>query len=244
MQIKTDGLVIRETNVGEDDKFVTVLTRDKGVLRASAKGARKLKGRFSSVCRLLTFSRYTLFSGREKYIIDDAEPLDFFMGVRTDLVKLSLAQYFCELSGALSPVEEQAELYLRLILNALHLLESEKRPQELLKAVFEMRILTLSGYMPDLVACRNCGVYEDAVMYFFPQEGNLCCRECHGQGGVPLSAGALAALRHSVYADFEKLFSFTLSGQSLEEFAQAAEAFLLCRTERTFPTLEFYRGLR
>ena len=167
------------------------------------------------------------------------------MGARNDLVKLSAAQYFCELCGALAPVEEPSEPYLRLILNSLHLLEASKRPVRLIKAVFEMRILTLSGYMPDLVACRGCGAYEDETMYFYPLDGSLRCGKCRVPGrSLPLSAGALAALRHSVYADFERLFSFTLTGDSLNEFSAAAEDFLLCRTERTFPTLEFFKSLR
>jgi DNA repair protein RecO (recombination protein O) len=58
-----------------------------------------------------------------------------------------------------------------------------------------------------------------------------------------LSKGALAAMRHTIYADFEKLFSFSLPQPALRELAQASQAYLLCRIERSFPTLEFYNGL-
>jgi DNA repair protein RecO (recombination protein O) len=245
MQIKTDGLIIRETNVGEDDRIVTILSRENGIIRASAKGARKLKSGCSAAVRLLSFSHFTLFRGREKYIINDVEPIQLFMGVHKDLEKLALSQYFAELCGVLAPEEENAEYFLRLILNALHMIETDKRPLPIIKAAFEMRILSLAGYMPDLVSCCGCGEYEADIMYLLPVSGNLFCKNClqSGVAALPLSRGALAAMRHAVFADFEKLFSFTLTESAMCELAQASERFLLCRLERSFNTLEFYRQL-
>ena len=217
MQIKTDGLIIRELNVGEADRIVTILTREKGVVRASARGARSVKSRISPATQLLSHSGFTLFQGREKYIIDEAEPLHIFMGVRQDLDKLALAQYIAELTGALAPQEAEAEIYLRLALNALYLIETGKRPLGLIKAACGMRLLTIAGYMPDLVACRECGAYEADVMYLEPRKASLICAACSPETpeGDPLSRGALAALRHTVYADFERLFAFSLPEAAL-----------------------------
>lgn len=246
MQIKTDGLVIREWNVGESDRFVTILTRDKGLIKASARGARSPKSRLSAVCRLLCYSRFVLFAGREKYIIDDAEPLGLFTGLRSSLPLLSLGQYFCELAGAVSPSDEPAEPFLRLILNSLHLLERGQKPRALVKAGFELRLLTLAGYMPDLVACRGCGCYESDAMYLLPQSGSILCEDCRVKEGGPspalrLSRGALAAARHIVYSEFEKVFSFSLPEKPLRELADASERYLVYELERTFPTLAFYK---
>jgi DNA repair protein RecO (recombination protein O) len=246
MQIKTDGLIIREINVGEDDRIVKILTRDNGVIQASAKGVRKFKSHCSAAVRLLCFSHFTLFRGREKYIINDAEPIQLFIGVHKDLEKLALSQYFAELCGVLAPEEENAEFFLRLTLNALHMIETNKHPLPLIKAAFEMRILSLAGYMPDLVACFSCGEYEADIMYLLPVSGNLCCKNClqSDVAALPLSRGALAALRHTVFADFERIFSFTLTDSAMRELEQASERFLLCRLERSFNTLEFYRQLK
>jgi DNA repair protein RecO (recombination protein O) len=248
MQMKTDGLIIRDLNVGEDDRIVTILTREKGIVRASARGARRVNSRLSTATRLFCYSNFTMFKGREKYIINDAEPLEFFLGVNKDLEKLALSQYFAQLCGFLTPEEEPAELFLRLMLNALHFIESDTRPLQLLKPAFELRLLTMSGYMPDIVACRSCGAYEADMMYLEPLSGSLLCDNCVGQGEeasvrMRLSKGELAAMRHTIYADFEKLFSFSLPQPALRELAQASQAYLLCRIERSFPTLEFYNGL-
>ena len=121
MRLTTEALIIRENNnIGEADRFVTALTRELGVVRASARGARNLKSRNASATQLLSYSRLSLYKGREKYIIDDAQPIQVFFDLRSDLEKLALAQYFCELAGLLAPQEEPAEDILRLMLNALH----------------------------------------------------------------------------------------------------------------------------
>lgn len=247
MQLTTDGLVIRSINIGEADRIITILTREKGVVRASARGARRLKSKFSTATRLLCYSSYTLYRGRDLYIIDEAQPQEFFLGVNGALEKLALAQYLAELSGSLAPEEENADMYLRILLNALHLIEKGEKPRPLIKAAFELRVLTLSGYMPDLVACRECGVYEADTLYFEPVTGTMICGDCAKEHtadqSVPLQSGALAAMRHAVYADFKRLYAFTLSEEALDQFAHAAECYVLCRMERSFKTLDFYRSI-
>ena len=103
MQINTDGLIIREQSIGESDRLVTVLTREQGILRAFVRGAKAMKSRSASSTQLLCYSRLSIYEGREKYIIDEAEPIEVFFSLRTDFEKLSLAQYFCELALALAP---------------------------------------------------------------------------------------------------------------------------------------------
>lgn len=248
----TDGLVIRAFDIGEADRIATILTRRLGVVRASVKGARRIKGSMPACTQLLCYSDFVFFKGRgENQIVDEAAVRTVFLGIHNDLEKLSLAQYFCELEGFLAPRDENAELFLRLILNALSLLEKDRRPAKLVKAAFEMRLLALAGYMPDLVACSICGAYEGEGMFLLPGSGVLECARCHaqkgaadaGEKGIALSAGALAAMRHTVYADFERLFSFTLAPGALDELSHACEQYLLFTLERSFTTLEFYHSL-
>lgn len=247
MQLKTDGLIIKNLNVGEADRIVTILTRGKGIIRASARGARRVNSRLSTATRLFCYSNFTIFKGRDIYIIDDAEPLEFFLGLNDDLEKLALAQYFAQLDGFLAPEEESAELYLRLILNALHLIVNSSKPLKLIKAVYELRILTMSGYMPDIVACSNCGSYEEDIMYLNPLSGTLLCNHCavnqHSGEKAVLSKGALAAMRHAVYSDFSKMFSFSLPQPALDELSKASQKYLLSQVERSFTTLDFYNEI-
>lgn len=251
MQIKTDGLIVRDLNVGEDDRIVTILTREKGIIKASARGARRVKSRFTTATRLLCYSDFTLFKGRDAYIIDNAQPIEFFLGVDKNLEGLSLAQYFAQLCAFLSPQEEPAGLFLRLMLNALSFIQNGKRPLALIKAAFELRILTMSGYMPDIVACSSCGTYESDTMFFDSMTGTILCGDCEKAAAEApdkrtkqaLSKGALAAMRHIAYSEFEKVFSFTLPQPGLSELSAAVQEYVLCQVERSFPTLEFYNSV-
>ena len=182
VQVKTQGLIIREQPVGESDRLVTVLTKDEGVVRAFARRAKNLKDSKNSATGLLCYSRLNLYRGREKYIINDAFPIEVFFGLRRDIVALALGQYFCSLAAELVPEGVESGEYLRLVLNALHFLCEGKKPPALLKPVVELRMLSVSGFMPDLVACSRCGAYEAADMFFRVQEANLCCGDCGGRG--------------------------------------------------------------
>ena len=243
MQVKTQGLIIREQTVGESDRLVTVLTRDAGVVRAFSRRAKNLKDSKSAATQLLCYSRLSIFKGREKYMIDDAEPIEVFFGIRRDIAALSLAQYFCELAGVLAPREEPAEEHLRLLLNALHFLTEGKRDLRLIKAVVELRLLTLSGYMPDLGSCSSCRE-ADAPLWFLPRDGVLRCARCEKPGdALPLPPTLLAALRHIVHAPFEKCFAFQIPEEAVPSLAKTAEAFLLCQLGRSFQTLQFYHTM-
>ena len=78
MQIKTEGLVIMEKTVGESDRLVTVLTKSDGLVHAFVKGAKSLKNKNSISTQLFCYSRLVIYKGREKYIIDEATPIEVF----------------------------------------------------------------------------------------------------------------------------------------------------------------------
>lgn len=242
--LTTEGLVIREFNgVGEADRFITVLTKEKGVLRASVRGARRIKSRSGSATGLLMYSRLRLVRGRDMYIVDDAQPIDVFFGLREDIEKTALAQYFCELANALCPTDEQCADPLGLLLFALRHLEKGTRPAPLIKAVVEWRLLTLAGYMPDVARCAACGETQ-GDMTFLPMDGQCLCRSHPLQSGLPLSAGARAAVHHVITCPLTKCFAFSLSEASLAVFGDAAEQFMKAQLGRSFKTLDFYHGVK
>ena len=246
MKITTDGIVIRDLSFRGKDRLLTILTRDTGVIRAYAKGARALRGPMLAATELLAYSRFVLFFQKDRYSVDCADGEALFFGLRQDLVKLSLGSYMAELCAELIPEGEGSEDFLRLMLNSLYLLEKGKREAAFLKPVFELRLLSMAGYMPDLVACQGCARFEADPMYFLPQTGQLFCPDCRPQGtaeAVPLAPAVLAAMRHILYSPFDRLFGFSLSPQGLAVLGQVTQNYLLRRTERSFPSLEFYQSV-
>ncbi len=243
MQINTDGLVIAEKIVGENDRLITLLTRDEGVIRAFAPLAKTLKSKQSSATQLLCYSQFAIYRGRDKYIVNDAQPLQVFFDLRSDIETVALAQYFCQLAAVLAPAEMPAGDFLRLVLNALHLLAQKKRPHNILKAAVEMRMLALAGYMPDFICCQECGVYQVQDMVFLPASGVIYCSDCYHNAtefAFHVTPGIMTALRHTIYADFDKVFSFQLPLQGQRQLAEITEAYLLQTLERRFTTLDFY----
>ena len=104
----------------------------------------------------------------------------------------------------------------------------------------------MAGYLPDLIMCRSCGVYTAPAMYFFPRTGDIACCNCRSaapDGAVELSEAALTALRHTVYADDGKLFSFALSDEGLDMLNRASEQYVKQRFEKEFKTLQFYKTI-
>lgn len=244
MRLSTKGLIVKENNFS-DDRLVVALTPDKGLIKAFVRGARRLKNRNASSTGLLCYSDLTFFKYKDTYTLDEASAIEVFFELRSDIEKLALAQYFCELSLTLAPEEAEAEEFLRVVLNALSFLSNGKRDSRFIKAVTELRLLSISGYMPDIIACAGCSEYEQDEMFFDTVSAKIYCKNCKPE--IPLisiNRGVLFAMRHIVYSNLNKLFMFTLGEQSLKKLASVTEKYLLAQTERSYNTLDFYNSLK
>lgn len=245
MRTNTDGLILKEQNIGEKDKLVTVLTRHNGLVRAFVRGAKSFKNRKNSATGMFCYSTISLYKSRDSYIIDEAEPIETFFGLREDLEKITLAQYFSELIISLVQEEEPAEEYLRLVLNSLHFLSKGTMPVEQVKAITELRLMCIAGFMPNLIACERCGEYETNTMYFDVDDGLLYCENCISSMALfQLDIGLVKALRHIAFSDFEKIYSFKLEDYALPDLSYITEKYLLSKLQRNFKTLDFYNSIK
>ena len=101
MKYTTDGLIIKTHNVGENDRSVVVLTRDRGILNAFVSGARKVGSKNNAGTSILTYSSLTVTEKGETNRITESEPIKSFVTLSSDVLKFSLAQYFCEICSTL-----------------------------------------------------------------------------------------------------------------------------------------------
>lgn len=242
-----EGIVLKERAVGEQDKFIDILTKSKGLLELSVKGARKINGKASASTQLFAYSRFCYEQRKERLYLNSAEPIHIFYNLRNSLSRLSLASYFAEVLRFSTAELTDSGNVLRLFLNTLHFLEKGLRSEKMLKAVFELRLLSEIGYMPDVLACRECGVFEPEELYFSVSDGGFCCADCYseeyGDNCFKLKLPVLSAIRHIVLADFERLFNFRLSDESLDKLSEFSESYLTSHLERKFKTLDFYKSL-
>ncbi|MDD6021997.1 MAG: DNA repair protein RecO [Oscillospiraceae bacterium] len=242
MRMRTDGMVIREQTISENDKLVTLLTQSKGVIRAFAHGAKSARNRKSAGTQMFCYCDFEIYSGRGVFSVEEATVKETFFGLRNSIQALALAQYFCELAAELSPREEEAGDYLKLLLNACYMLVSQKRDRRLLKPIVELRFLVMAGYMPSLLGCESCGAFETDTMYFNTASGELFCDKCNNnKANMPVSISTVTAMRHVAFSDFNKLFSFNLRDGAMREFGEVVEEYLLRATMRKYKTLDFYK---
>ena len=248
MHITTNALVLRGVDYKESDKILTLLTQDLGKLTASARGCRKKGSAIAAGCQLLAWSEMVLYDYQGRWSVKEAAAERLFQGVRDDIARLALGCYFAEAAELLAVEGEENPELLSLILNSLHALDKmPEKPLPLVKAAFEWKAMALAGYEPLIDGCDVCGAEPPEEPRFHLREGVLHCAGCRGQVGegisMPLSLQALSALRHIVYGDPKRLFSFRLEGEPLKQLADGAEAYLYTQLERGFRTLDYYKNL-
>lgn len=240
-----EGLVIKERNVGESDRLVTLFTRELGLIRAFAAGAKNIKSKKAAATSMLTYSSFTILKKKDTYRIYEATPISQFFKIGTDIEVLALSQYFCELCYRFGEENSPEEELLRLVLNSLHFLTKANRYPPLIKAITEMRTAVICGYSPNLIACEECGIFEDNIMYFDVLQGNILCDKCVKiKNGFMLDKTMLSALRHIVYSDFNKLYSFSVPDDQAVRLSSITEAYITAQSETKFEALDFYNSIK
>ena len=238
----TCGLVLRETVTRDADKILTVLTPDRGRLSVIARGARRKGSRVAAACQLLAYSEMTLYEKGRWTMLDAADTIELFDGLRQDLTALSLAAYFAELTEAVSDGSGDV---LPLLLNALYALSALKKPPQLVKPAFQFRLMALAGYEPMADGCALCGAPQPENPMLDVVHGVVHCGKCREKGGLslPLTASGLAALRYVLYGDPRRLYSFSLPQEGLGPLNHAADAYVSAQLERSFRTLDYYKTI-
>ena len=241
----TKGLVLREAQYKDNDKILSVLSQELGLISVKARGVKRKNSPLRGGCQLLTYSEFTLYERGGYYMVNGAEPLNLFSGLHQNIELLALGSYFAQLLEMVATSEHSDQELLALGLNSLYALDVLKKPQDLVKAVFELRLMCLIGYAPMLEGCGCCGAAQAA--HFILQGGTvLCdvCRKMEPEGAEKiLSPGVLSAMRHISGCEKQRLFSFSLPPESMGLLGETTEAFLLTQLGQRVPALEFYKRL-
>ncbi|MBO4433714.1 MAG: DNA repair protein RecO [Clostridia bacterium] len=235
--------MIKENSIGDNDRLLTLFTRDYGVIRAFAVGAKSVKSRRGSATGLLSYSNFLLDQKGDTYKVIEATANKVFFGAGSDVVTLTVAQYFCELCAYLEPHGDTSDEFLRLILNSLYFMIDKKRSPALIKAITELRVCCISGYSPSLVACDGCGKFEDRLMYFKLDNGMLYCEDCKKDNCVKISRTVLDAMRHIVFSDLKSLYAFDIPEKDVKALEKITEKYIIFQSEHKFSTLDFYHSV-
>lgn len=248
MYIETEGIVLREQSTSKNGKLLTILTPQYGKIFVFANGAKSLKSPLAASSNIFTYSKFVLFKNRNRYVANSADIIELFFELRSDIVKLSLGQYFLELTDYICREDIESASILKLLTNTLYIMCKKDIPSKQIKGIFELRILGSAGFAPDLEACRICNKTEEGNIFLNLTDGYIVCGECgnfkYTPVFIPLKPGALSAMRHVLYGEFNRIFSFQLNEDTLDNFAKVCEKFSQVQLENhSFPTLDFYSKL-
>lgn len=259
-----DGIVVGRREIGENSCFIDILTDERGIIEATAHGAKKINSSLLSSASLFAYSTFCLSKNKLRYTVNSAKPKYSFHAIGEDIVKLALASYFaqavkfCTTSEQRQDVSAQgSESIVRFFAIALfELLAAPERADddpartcETVRSAFELRYSSILGYRPDLTACFNCGCYEPkdgGSMFFLPDRGELVCSECFNREYdgecEKLSAETLSAMRNIVYAPLDRCFKINLTREAERRLSRITERYFLRRTERSFSALDYYKS--
>jgi DNA repair protein RecO (recombination protein O) len=232
---RVEAIVLRHADWGEADRMLTLFTRERGKVRAIAKGARKMRSRKAG--HLEPFTRVTLqlAKGRDLLIVTQADTLDAYFPLKDSLTKTSYASYVVELLDRFYYEEESENFALyRLLAESLTRIAVEADPWLAIR-YYEVRLLDFLGFRPHLFECANCGKAIQPVDQFFsPAAGGVLCPNCGaGLPGVwPISMEALKNFRHfqrSSYAEARRARPGPEVQNELEALMQRYFTYLLER---------------
>ena len=173
MYLKTEGLILRQTDWKETDRILNVLTREHGKMTFRARGVRSRRSRLAGSCQLLCYSEFTVFENRGVYTVDEAVPIEMFTELRRDVELVSLAAYFAQAAEVVAQEDDPNPELLSLCLNAMYALGKLQKPQALVKAAFELRLACLAGYTPMVDRCGVCGAEEPELVLWTVSLGQI-----------------------------------------------------------------------
>lgn len=226
-QVKVNGIVISENNMGDFDKMITLLTPNLGKISCSAKGSRRPKSQLLSGSQFLCFGEYMLFKGSETYTINSCETIELFYNIRTDLDKLTYATYITKIVSDVTTENQNSFNTLKLFLNTLYMISETDKNLDFITSVFKLRILKILGYAPNIRECVSCNCKEN-LNYFSIKDNGFKCSSCSKQdtGSIEISEATRNSIIYILKADPKRIFSFELSEKARKELELISNIYL------------------
>ncbi len=207
------GIVLKQSPMGEYDRHISLLTKERGKLSAFARGARRSGSRLAAATDPFAFGRFRLYEGRNSYTVTEADIQNYFEELRGDYIGACYGMYFAEVTDHYTRENNDEVEMLKLFYQSLRALCSEKLPDPLVRCVFECKAIAINGEFP--------GPPEDRAL----EESTVYC------------------LRYIASSPVEKLYTFVVRDSVLEELQQVAAEYMKRFVGRKFKSLEVLQTL-
>ena len=245
---KTPAVILHSLDFAESDKLVTFFTRDFGKLRGIAKGAKRSRKRFGSGLEPLICSAVCFFEKEKASLVrlDHCEIVDPFPHIHSDMLRLGYAGYLAELISVTAAERERSGEMYALLIGFFELLNQPAFREEFVR-IFELRLLALAGYQPELRSCVVCRrEAKDKHRHWFCQsKGGLICSDCvrDSLDHAHLSWGTIRTLQRAQTIELEKIRRLFFSAQAREESRRILPHFIEYRIEKPLKSLRLLQQL-
>ncbi|MDP2920209.1 MAG: DNA repair protein RecO [Dehalococcoidia bacterium] len=259
---QTPAIIIKKIKLGEADRILTLYTPGLGKIQAVAKGVRRPKSKMAGHLELLTHSQVSLARGRNLDTITGAQTIDSFLQLKTDLVLTSYGLYIIELLNQFTAEHVEDEALFNLVLETLrHLCTTDNRDpsassfgsaqdrsgQALLLRYFELKLVDMAGYRPQLHECVVCHKsLEPVINYFSANAGGMLCPRCAPRQpfSFEIPVNALKVLRFIQDNDFTVVSRLKINGSLSRELEAVTRHYLRYLLEREVKSAAWLDELR
>lgn len=207
------GIILKQSPIGEYDRRISLLTKERGKLSAFAKGARRSGSRLAAATAPFVFGRFKLYEGRSSYTLAEAEVQNYFEELREDYIGACYGMYFAEVADYYTRENNDEKEMLKLLYQSLKALCAPSLPDPLVRCVYELRAIAVNGEFPGPPADR---ALEESTLY---------------------------SLQYIVSSPIEKLYTFAVRDSVLEQLRQIAEEYMRRFVGREFKSLEVLQTL-
>ena len=243
---RTQAIVLGHIEYGEADRILRLFTYEKGKISAIAKGVRKIRSRKAGHLEPFTRANLFLAKGRNLDIITQAETVDPYMGLREDLERVAYASYVVEVVDRFTYEEGQNTSMFRLLADTLSRIEQQDNLETAIH-YYEIRLLDLLGFRPQLFECIDCGrdiLAED--QYFSPLVGGVVCPRCGGRRSEAwkVDQNVLRYLRHLQRSNWNQVAGVLIPPEIESGLADLIEGYFTYLLERKLNTPHFLREVQ
>lgn len=237
--VTVTGMILSATPIGEYDKRVVILTKEKGKISAFAKGARRQNSPLMGVTSPFSFGEFILYEGRTSYNVMQANISNYFMELSADFEGAYYGFYFMEFADYYTKEYNDETQMLKLLYQTLRALVSGKIKRELVRYIFELKALVINGEYPEVFRCGNCGATDKGVIFSSRNHG-IICEECKAvvTDGIRIDGSTLYTLQYIVSSSIEKLYTFTVSDEVLAQLRRILKQYMGIYVDKRFKSLE------
>ena len=237
-------MVLTAAPIGEYDKRIVILTRERGKIAAFARGTRKPNSPLAGAVNPFSFGEFSVYEGRTSYTLVSASISNYFAELREDVEAAYYGFYFMDMANYYAREANDETVLLKLLYQTLRALTKKSIPNLLIRYIYELKAVCINGEGPQVFQCVSCGDKERPSV-FSARRGGLVCSECTREvyDSLILDTSTLYALQFIVSSPVEKLYTFTVSESVLKELGMVVGRYLDSYVDKRFKSLEILEQL-